>query len=171
MSFSEQIKKSNTDEWYTPEYAVRYIVPYLKVKEYNKILCPFDTSESNFVKVLKQEGFRVRYGHIETGQDFFERKDIEQADCVVSNPPLSKRQAILEKLFSCGVPFALILNSNGIFDAKSRWELFKNNQFEILVPKGRVNYTNESGDLKSSPNFQSWYICSKVLDNKIEFVE
>lgn len=171
MSFSEQIKKSNTDEWYTPEYAVRYIIPYLRNKGYNRILCPFDTSESNFVKVLKQKGFRVRYGHIETGQDFFERQDIERADCVVSNPPFSKRQSILEKLFSCGVPFALILNSNGIFDAKSRWELFKNNPFELLVPKGRVNYTNESGDLKSSPNFQSWCVCSKVLDNKIEFVE
>lgn len=170
-SFSEQIKKSNTDEWYTPESAVRYIIPYLKAKGYSKILCPFDTSDSNFVKLLVEEGFNVTYGHIDIGQDFFERKDLYEYDCIVSNPPFSKRQKILEKLFEVGIPFALILNSNGIFDAKSRWELFKNNQFEILVPKGRVSYTNKTGDIKSSPNFQSWYICSKVLDDKIVFIE
>lgn len=170
-SFSEQIKKSNTDEWYTPESAVRYIIPYLKAKGYRKILCPFDTSDSNFVKLLVEEGFDVTYGHVDTGHDFFERKDLYEYDCIVSNPPFSKRQKILEKLFEVGIPFALILNSNGIFDAKSRWELFKNNQFEILVPKGRVSYTNETGILKSRPNFQSWYICSKVLDDKIVFIE
>lgn len=121
--------------------------------------------------MLVEEGFNVTYGHIDIGQDFFERKDLYEYDCIVSNPPFSKRQKILEKLFEVGIPFALILNSNGIFDAKSRWELFKNNQFEILVPKGRVSYTNKTGDIKSSPNFQSWYICSKVLDDKIVFIE
>ena len=42
-NFSMQIKKSNTDEWYTPEECVEYIVPYLK--GFKKILCPFDKAE------------------------------------------------------------------------------------------------------------------------------
>ena len=29
MSFSDDIKKSNTDEWYTPKECVEIIVPYL----------------------------------------------------------------------------------------------------------------------------------------------
>lgn len=29
MSFSMQIKQSNTDEWYTPKECVEMIVPYL----------------------------------------------------------------------------------------------------------------------------------------------
>ena len=29
ITFSQQIKKSNTDEWYTPAENVKLIVPYL----------------------------------------------------------------------------------------------------------------------------------------------
>lgn len=70
MNFSQQIKQSNTDEWYTTKESVKLIVPILHKCEYKRILCPFDKSDSNFVKVLTEQGFNVTYGHIETGQDF-----------------------------------------------------------------------------------------------------
>ena len=35
-SFSQLIKKSNTDEWYTPQYAVNLIIPYLFKRGYKK---------------------------------------------------------------------------------------------------------------------------------------
>jgi hypothetical protein len=139
-TFSQMIKKSNTDEWYTPIECVKVIVPYLRSRGFKKILCPFDLHESNFVKALTEKGFDVTYGHIETGQDFFDIQDFSEFDAVVSNPPFSKRQAILEKLFNAGVPFAMILNFNGLFDSKVRWKLFKDNQFELLIPLGRMHF-------------------------------
>ena len=169
-SFSQLIKKSNTDEWYTPQYAVNLIIPYLSKRGYKKILCPFDKEESNFVKRLTEEGFDVTFSHIETGTDFFEIDNLTSYDCVVSNPPFSKREKIFEKLFESGVPFALIINMNGLFDSKARWELFKNNKFEILVPKGRMKFANNEGE-KNSPNFQSIYVCNNVLDKQIEFCD
>lgn len=36
MSFSEQIKHSNTDEWYTREEDVRIILDYLYKRKYKK---------------------------------------------------------------------------------------------------------------------------------------
>lgn len=70
-TFSEQIKKSlHGDEYYSPENVVNMIIPYIKAKGFKKIWCPFDTAESNFVKILKKE-FEVVHGHIFTGQDFF----------------------------------------------------------------------------------------------------
>ena len=81
INFSLQIKKSNTDEWYTPVEPVKMIVPYLKRAGYHKILCPFDKAGSNFVRVLKKEGFDVTYSHIETGTDFFDIKI-----CVIMTP-------------------------------------------------------------------------------------
>ena len=72
MNFSQQIKKSNTDEWYTTESSVELIVPYLLKNGYQSILYPFDKADSNFVKVLKGYGlFNVTYSHIEDGVDFF----------------------------------------------------------------------------------------------------
>lgn len=170
MNFSLQIKKSNTDEWYTDIASVNLIVPSLRDNGYKRILCPFDKPESNFVKVLTEQGFDVTYGHIETGQDFFERQDLSDYDAIVSNPPFSKRQAILEKLFDVGVPFAMILNFNGLFDSKARWELFKNNQFELLIPLGRMHFFNEKCD-GNSPNFQSIYVCKGMLPKQICFIK
>ena len=169
-NFSLQIKKSETDEWYTPKEAVEIILPYLAAKGFKKILCPFDKEESWFVKVLQASGFDVSHSHIETGTDFFGIENLREYDAVVSNPPFSKRQKILEKLYESGVPFAMILNFNGLFDSKARWEIFKSNRFEIIVPKGRIHFFNDSCD-GNSPNFQSVYLCSGVCENQIEFAE
>ena len=69
MNFSQQIKTSKSDEYYTPRYAVEIILPYLE--RFNHIWCPFDKEHSEFVKALQEKGKKVTFGHIETGQDFF----------------------------------------------------------------------------------------------------
>lgn len=72
MSFSESIKTSiGGDEYYTPSNAVEMILPVLRKHNFSKVWCPFDTAESNFVAELSKE-FEVVYGHIATGQNFFE---------------------------------------------------------------------------------------------------
>ena len=170
MNFSTQIKKSNTDEWYTPREPVEMIGSYLSSRGYKKILCPFDKAESNFVKVLTEKGFDVTYSHIETGTDFFEINNLNDFDAIVSNPPFSKRQKILEKLFESGVPFAMIMNFNGLFDSKARWRLFKNNDFELLIPLGRIHFFNDECK-GTSPQFQAIYVCKGICDKKIEFCD
>lgn len=169
MSFSDDIKKSNTDEWYTPRENVEIILPFLHRGGYRKILCPFDTAESQFVKVLAESGYNVTFSHIKTGGDFFKINNLKDYDAVVSNPPFSKREAILKKLFESEVPFAMILNFNGLFDSKTRWQLFKDNEFELIVPLGRMHFFNEEC-AGNSPNFQSVYVCKGMTDKQIEFV-
>jgi len=168
MSFSQQIKKSNTDEWYTPVEAVEIIVPFLRAKAYKKILCPFDTDKSEFVKVLTREGFDVSYSHIQTGTDFFSIANLSDYDAVVSNPPFSKKEPILKRLFESKVPFAMILNLNGIFDSRKRWDLYSSNDFELLIPKGRIRFFNDDCD-GSAPQFQAGYVCHDILDRQIVF--
>lgn len=97
MNFSTAIKQSNTDEWYTTREGVELIVPFLVRGGYTKVLCPFDKADSNYVKVLSEHGFDVTFSHIETGTDFFNIENLSEYDAIVSNPPFSKRQAILEK--------------------------------------------------------------------------
>lgn len=169
MNFSTSIKQSNTDEWFTTREDVERIVPFLLRGGYRKILCPFDKADSNYVKVLTENGFDVTYGHIADGQDFFDRTDLADYDAVVSNPPFSKREAILKRLYKSGVPFALILNFNGLFDSKTRWQMFKDNGIEILVPRGRMKFFNEECK-GNSPNFQSVYVCKGMTDKVIEYI-
>ncbi|HEL1196694.1 TPA: hypothetical protein TVL25_001917 [Streptococcus equi subsp. zooepidemicus] len=170
MGFSEQIKTSKSDEYYTPRYAVNVILPY--IKKFKHIWYPFDKEHSEFVQALKELGYQVTYGHIETGQDFFDYTKVpDGVDCVVSNPPFSKRQAILERLYSFDIPFALIINMNGLFDSKARFELFRANNFELLIPKGRMKFFDEQMASQNNPNFQSIYVCSGILNKQIEFTD
>ena len=168
MNLSQQIKTSKSDEYYTPKYAVEIILPY--IEKFNHIWCPFDKEHSEFVKALRERGKKVTFGHIETGQDFF---SYEQApggvDCIVSNPPFSKRDNIFLRLYELGLPFAMIMNNKGLFDNKTRFELFKKNNFELLIPKGRMRFFDETMEVKNNPNFQSIYVCNGILEKQIEF--
>lgn len=167
MSFGNEIKrKANTDEWYTPLHAVELILPYAK----GKVWCPFDTDDSYFPRLFKERGIECENTHIDMGQDFFEYEP-QNYDCIISNPPYSKRQAVLERLYKLGKPFAMLMNMNGIFDNRKRFDLFSNNGVQMLVPCGRTNFFQIEEKQKSSPNFQAVYVCYKLLPQDIVFEE
>jgi methylase of polypeptide subunit release factors len=79
---------SKQDEYYTPEEAVYPILEFIKPN--SNILCPFDTKESNFVKIFKKEGYNVFNSHISEGKDFFKMriKPTTKVDYIISNPPI-----------------------------------------------------------------------------------
>ena len=171
--FSTQIKTSvNGDEYFSPPPVVEMIIPLLKQNNIQRVWCPFDKPDSNFVIMLTDKGFKVTYGHIETGQDFFKYEaPPDNVQCVVSNPPFSKRNAIFKRLFEFDIPFALVMNFNGLFDSKERFEMFKHQDIELYIPKGRMKFIAKDKGQLNSPNFQSVYVCSKMLESKIEFAE
>lgn len=162
------LKSAKSDEWYTPTQAIYPILEYIDNKKI--IWCPFDTEESNFVKVLKNNGYTVINSHIDDGLDFFEYEP-DNWDIILSNPPYSKRNEILKRAFGFNKPFALLMNTNGLFDSRVRWNLFNEfNDFSLFYLKGRVNYMKEYGKTeKSSPPFQSAYITSGIFSEKIVF--
>lgn len=161
-------KKGATDEWYTPESAVLPIIDLIPTGSI--VWCPFDKQESNFVKVLQKCGFTVEFSHIDNDEDFFNYEPSEW-DIMISNPPYSIRNDILKRAFELEKPFALLMNTNGLFDSKIRYDMFQNcDTFSLFYLRGRVNYMKEYGKVeKSSPPFQSAYICNKLFENKIEF--
>lgn len=161
-----QRQQAKTDEWYTPENAVKAIEPF--VKPFNRVWCPFDKQDSNFVQILSRN-HDVVYSHIDDGRDFFETKEV--CDAIVSNPPFSKRNEVYERLFEIGKPFAMVGNMAGLFDSKKRMEMFRKYQFEILVMYPRVKFINPENLQLSSPTYQSVYICHGILPQKIMFCD
>ena len=71
----------------------------------------------------------------------------------------------------------MLINFQGIFDAKKRFEMFKNNKVEMLWLHPRVSYIKADEFSKkdiysmNSVPFQSGYLCSEILDNTLEFKE
>ena len=162
------------DEFYTPNYAIEPILKYLTPK--SRIWCPFDTEQSNFVKLLRNENHKVYCTHIQNGEDFFSVADKmatpkAQLDYIISNPPYSLKYEVFKKLFELEVPFAMLVGVVGIFESQKRFTMFKNNDFEIMYFDKRISYFKSYDDQKPSlnPPFSSVFLCSNVLENVIVF--
>lgn len=164
----DKVAGSGNDEFYTPYYAIEPILEYIPTDI--KVWCPFDTEESLFVKVLESRGNDVVCSHIENGQDFFEYEP-EEYDIIVSNPPYSLKNEVFERLFNLGKPFAVLVGVVGLFESKRRFNLFKENEFEIMYFDKRVSYFQDFSEVKPSKNppFSSVYLSSKLLPEKIIF--
>lgn len=162
------IGKSHKDEWYTPAYAVIPILEFISPDAV--VWCPFDTKDSHFVKELQKNGNHVIYSHLQEGKDFFTYEP-EQYDYIISNPPYSNKSQILKRLYELGKPFAMLMGLIGIFESKERFNLFKENSFEILNFDKRVSFFKDYSDQKPSlsPPFATGYVCSKFLPEKIMF--
>ncbi len=154
------------DEYFTPSYAVYPIMKRLKPGA--TVWCPFDTEDSEFVRVLSNHGFQVVYGHIHTGQDFFQVA-VPECDYIVSNPPYSLKNEVIKRLYEIGKPFAMLINFQGIFDSRERFQMFSERQVEMLWLNPRVNYITENRKSFHGVPFQSGYLCSGVCKNQLEF--
>lgn len=126
-------------EMYTPYYAVDPIVKYIP-KQY-KIWCPFDKEWSAFYQTFKTLGYDVIRSHIDEGQDFF-LYEPEGYDIIISNPPFSIKDKILERLYELEKPFAVLLPLNSL-QGKSRYKFFSKG-IQLLSFDQRIGFHNES---------------------------
>jgi hypothetical protein len=164
-----QGKVNPNDEFYTPNYAIEPLLKYLKPN--SLIWCPFDTPNSNFVKLLFKNGHTIIYTHIEKGFDFFYTEPPKGTDYIISNPPSSIKAEVFKRLFDLKIPFAMLVGLVGIFESQKRFSMFKNNNFEIMYFDKRISYFKNYDDQKPSlnPPFSSVYICQGILPNRILF--
>lgn len=117
-------------------------------------------------------GYKVVATHIEQGQDFFAIEP-PKCDYIISNPPYSLKGEVLERLFELDRPFAMLVGVVGLFESQKRFNMFKNNDFEIMYFNKRVSYFKDYNDPKPSlnPPFSSVYVCHKMLPKQIVFEE
>ena len=166
----DKVAGSNNDEFYTPEYAIEPILKYIKPK--STIWCPFDTASSLFVQRFQNTGHKVIATHINTGTDFF-TCEVPNCDYIISNPPYSCKGDVLQRLFDIDKPFAMLVGVVGLFESQKRFNMFKDNEFEIMYMNRRVAYFKNYDEQKPSlnPPFSSVYLCHKMLPKQIIFEE
>ena len=166
----DKVAGSGNDEFYTPLYAIKPIEKYIKPN--SKIWCPFDTEDSLFVKEFRKLGHTVIATHIENGDNFFTYPVVD-CDYIISNPPYSLKTEVFEHLFKLGKPFAMLVGVVGLFESKKRFEMFRDNDFEIMYLNKRVAYFKSYEEQKPSlnPPFSSVYLCHNMLPKTIVFEE
>jgi hypothetical protein len=167
----DKVADSKNDEFYTPQYAIEPILKYIKPN--SKIWCPFDNSDSLFVKNFSKAGHIVRYSHKWYNDGDFFKIEIPECDYIISNPPYSCKGDVLQRLFEIGKPFAMLVGVVGLFESQKRFEMFKNNDFEIMYMNRRIAYFKDYNEQKPSlnPPFSSVYLCKDMLPKQIVFEE
>ena len=148
------------DQLYTPYYAVDHIIKYLPKDK--KIWLPFDEKWSAFYQRLKEENFDIIRSSLAEGYDFF-KYEPEEWDLIVSNPPFSIKDKVLERLYSFGKPFAVLLPLNSL-QGKVRYKYFSQG-IQILSFDARICYHDQNhmdSVIKGSP-FATAYFCRDLL--------
>jgi hypothetical protein len=147
------------DEQYTPRGGVEILLPHIQHLKGKTIWCPFDREDSQFVKVLSENGFTVVYSHIDNGQDFFSYEP-EQWDVLISNPPYHNKRQFFQRCLDLNKPFALLLPinilSDGIINEKLKG---REGDLSLLIPNKRMRFYNrKTGAVGNSPTFKAAYI-------------
>jgi type I restriction-modification system DNA methylase subunit len=147
------------DEYYTPRILVEPIVQYIKPN--STIWCPFDTEDSEFVKVFIENGFKVIHSHIWQGKDFFEYEP-DDYDYIISNPPFSIKLKILERLYKLDKPFAMILGLP-ILNYQEVGDFFLGKDLQLLIVNKKVSFDGKTSSFNNS------YFCNKILPSNLIF--
>ena len=145
---------------YTPFYAVDPIIKYIPKGKI--IWCPFDEEWSAFYVHLRELGYRVIRSSLSDEQDFF-KYEPEKWDLIVSNPPFSIKDKVLERLYSFQKPFAVLLPLNSL-QGKTRYKYFAGG-IQLLSFDIRICFHNQKSMehvIKGSP-FASAYFCRNLL--------
>lgn len=150
------------DECYTERYAVEPLLEFLEPFKKSIIWCPFDTEESEFVKVFKEYGFNVVYSHIDNGQDFY-LYEPEEWDLIISNPPFTNKKQLFERVLKFEKPFALLMTLTWLND-RTPMRLFRDKELQLLMFEDRMSF---KGQEKNKISFNCAYYCRNFLPQQI----
>lgn len=168
-----------SDEEYTPEYAVRPLLPHLesfakKCGHPITIWCPFDVEQSSFARVLRGANYNVIATHIDDDEnethDFFKYEPTESYDIIISNPPFSCKDSVIKRLYELDCPYMMLLPIPTL-QGQKRFSYMKDRQ--ALIFDKRINYFNdmETRKPKTTVSFGSFYLCRKALEKDLIFEE
>lgn len=159
--------KKLDNECYTPMYGVQPILKYAAKFKGQAIWCPFDQENSNFVLLLREQGHKIAYSHIDDGQDFFKWKP-KKFDLIISNPPFQNKRLIFERALSFNIPIAFLMtmawmNDSGPVNAF----LGAGRQMQLLQFDKRIKFERGNGEAQKGITFGSGYYCADFLPNDL----
>lgn len=162
------------DEQYTPRYGVEILLPHIEHLKDKIIWCPFDKEDSQFVKVLTENGFKVVYSHLEYGQDFLSYEP-EKWDVLISNPPYKNKRVYWERALDLKKPFALLLPINILSDSiinTTMKEREREREIQLLIPSKRMRFYNAvTGEVGNQPTFKASYFAVNLFKEPLLLVD
>jgi hypothetical protein len=120
--------------------------------------------EGNLVRAFEAHGYEVIGTDILTGQDFLSWKP-PHFDVIVTNPPFSRKNAVIRRCVDLGKPWALLLPPNAL-ESQQRQELFAGGGLDLITLPRRVVFKTPGGkEGKDSSPWQAsaWFTSGLCL--------
>ena len=166
VNYAEFIGRLGTneesDECYTPKNEVWPLFRFLdKTKIYYEAT---SDQSSSIIDGLSEGGYKAQGSN---GQDFLTIESLLGFDGIITNPPYSKKTQFLEKCYTLGLPFALLLPVAAV-QSQSRGKMFDKYGVSMLVYNRRVDFTGK----KAPPFGVAWFMGNGFCEpNKLFFVD
>lgn len=161
VAYSFMYNNGCNDECYTPANAVYPLLDYMEPFRDKIIWCPFDTEDSEYVKVFTKHGYNVVYSHINNGKDFYSYEP-EEWDVIISNPPFTNKRKIFERANSFNKPYCLLMTLTWLNDSAPK-QIWMNRDLQLLMFDRRISFKGIEG----KPTFSSGYFCYNFLPKQI----
>ncbi|EAH0494272.1 sugar-phosphate nucleotidyltransferase [Listeria monocytogenes] len=165
-SLYEKDKCMNSDHVATPRWVVEDIYSLINVKVFNSIWLPFNNYDSEFKTKAEELNLKYKATHIfdDVGSDFFTTEPSKNCDLMISNPPFSQQNDIIERSFElidqeAIKSFALLLPL-ATLETEKRATIFQayNDKLSILIFKKRIKFIGHT----TSFNRGCCWICYNI---------
>lgn len=146
--------KTGSDDFQTPAKAIVPLLYYLK-KEW--IIWECSCGKGNLVRKLNKKGFKVIGTDINMtldGRFSFFKYSPKIFDCIITNPPFSKKNEFIERCYKLNKPFALLLPL-GALETKRRQRQWKKG-LQLIVLNHRVIFEG----IENNKLFSCWFGCA-----------
>lgn len=173
----EMEKLNNKDHVATPRWVVEQIYSIIGVEEYKSIWFPFNNYDSQFK--LKADELKLQYKAThkfdDLRNDFFTTEPPKDCDLMISNPPFSLQNKIIErsfKLIENGSikSFALLLPLSTL-ETPTRSDMFEKyrDKLSIIIFKRRIKFIGK----KTGFNTACCWVCYNIakITNKLNWVD
>jgi hypothetical protein len=148
------------DEYYTRQEDAENIADNV-IEIPLKVWCPFNDKDSVWVDVLKRRGFEV----VTTDGDFFETAPPEGVQCIISNPPFSKKKEIMERIKTLNIRFVLILPFQWLNDCVPL-----EYGHQLIFFRQRMHFDTPEGNL-NNPRANCFVLSDGLLKRDLTFID
>ncbi|MBC2057967.1 sugar-phosphate nucleotidyltransferase [Listeria booriae] len=164
--FYEAEKIVSRDHVATPRFVVENIYSLIDIQAFKSLWFPFNHYDSQFKLMADELKLMYRATHIfdDLGNDFFTTEPPKHCDLMISNPPFSEQNRIIERSFELIrenkiQSFALLLPL-ATLETEKRANLFQQyeDKLAILIFKKRIKFLGHT----SSFNRGCCWICYNI---------
>jgi hypothetical protein len=152
------------DDYMTPKIAWEQIKQYIPINK--DIWEPF-YGDGLSGQYLTELGFNV----IHENEDFFQNN---KGDIIITNPPFSLSEKVLNRLKELDKPFIIILPVSKI--STGYFKKYFKDQIQIMIPPKRIHFKklingNTPTNWRNACNFECFYYCYKMnLEKDLLFI-